>query len=142
MVTYFLLCATLVGISHRFWKSRTVAPILHRLWGLSKAREQYEYCKWITTLKTDLVERTKCNKKSMINRLEIVHMPDGKLMRHIVPFRFYLAMGLCAWLISLFILLVVWIFVELQDWVFRCVGVCFCVALPCLVSFCIVLWVS
>jgi hypothetical protein len=115
MTTFFLLCLTWIRVSSRFWRSRVMAEVLYRLWGIKKAQEQYDYAKWILSIRMDLQDRTEANMKTLARPTQIVHQPDKSLMKHAVPFRFYLAMGLSAWLISLFILLTVYIFLNLTD---------------------------
>ena len=117
LVTYGIVCVAFVAFCVEVARSARSAAVLHRLWGIRKAREAYGYAKWIATVHRGLApeERAALERTADCDPLAIMHVPPAEYKRCIWPLRFVVVMGLVVWLFGLFLLLVIRAYVAIND---------------------------
>ena len=112
--SYVLLCAGVVALALALAVAGARPAWHDALWGMPKAREAYDYVQWLCTARVPMRTRIWREWQADRDRAFIVHEPPKALLRHIMPLRFLLAMGMCGYLICIFVLFTIYVWSEIQ----------------------------
>ena len=107
--SYVLLVCCFLGLQGLVVRSHFSRGTRNHLWGIDKAKEGYEYTVWLLRQRLPREQRYWREWVATRDPAFLVHAPPEALVAHIYPLRFLLTMGMCVYLILIFVLFTIWL---------------------------------